>query len=722
MVGEARLVTLIGPGGAGKTRLTLQVAGEVADNYRDGVWLVELAPLGEGSMVLPAIANVFGLQPDARRSLEVVLADFLRDKEMLLVLDNCEHLIEVCAALATELLDGAAGLTILASSREALGVAGESILRVPSLSCPAIGDETAATLKHFEAVQLFSERAHAVSQEFQITDENAVAVADICRRLDGIPLAIELATSRLRLFSPQQLASRLTDRFRLLTGGSRTAMPRQQTLQALIDWSYELLSPEEQALFRRLSVFVGGWTFEAAEVVGNGLDVLELLDQLVNKSLVQTEQTAAGTRFRYLETIRQYARERLFATGEGESVRDLHFAFFADLAADEIKKFDGPRRDEVRPKLKPEIDNFRQALEWALERDTVAMLDMLFSVLTFMVQATGWGDQYAIIGRKDVQRWLAIAAQSLGAVGPDEPDKVRRSRAVMYLIAGQMAMGSGAFDLTRQETSKAIALARDLDDQSLLMAALGFFAVTANAQQTYDQEAVKAAEECLALARMLGSSLYKSMSLNLLASYEMLQGNVVTAQAYRAEAAKGGGFMSAMAALQSSIDLADMEGDTTKALHYLLESRRLFAATENAQFIAISTSQIAHIRRRGGDLDAAEADYRESLSLFHWQGHTPAVAHELECLAFIARRRNMPERAASLLGAAEALRAGIDVPMLTNEQAEYDQELAALRDTLDPEVFQAAWFTGRAMEINQAVQYALAYPSSPASSPDDGSS
>jgi predicted ATPase len=441
------LVTLTGPGGTGKTRLALQVAGEVSGSYRDGVWLVELAPLGDEALVLPAIAKIFALQAEPRRSLETVLVDFLRDKKMLLLLDNCEHLIESCAALAGGLLDGATRLTILASSREPLGVPGEMILRVPSLTVPASDDATAETLKHSEAAQLLSVRGRAVRRDFQVTDENAVAVAEICRRLDGIPLAIELAASRLRLFSPQELASRL-----------------------------ELLSAEEQALFRRLSVFVGGWTFEAAEAVGDGLDVLDLLDQLVNKSLVQTEQVAASTRFRYLETIQQYARERLFAAAEGETARDQHFAYLSGLVAGEVRNFDGPHREQTRLRLKPEMDNFRQALEWQIRRDTVAALDMVVGVVSFVVQDTGWGDQYAAVGRADVLGWLEVGAESLKAQGSDEQEGFRRSWANIHLVGGQAAMGTGKFDFVRQETAKAIALARELGDRFTLMAALGFFA------------------------------------------------------------------------------------------------------------------------------------------------------------------------------------------------------------------------------------------------------
>ena len=707
-----RLVTLTGPGGTGKTRLALQIAGEVSGNYRDGVWLVELAALSDEAMVLPAIAEVFALQTGPGRSLEAVLADFLRGKDMLLLLDNCEHLIETCAALSETLLAGALGLSILASSREALGVPGEMIFRVPSLTLPEGYDVTAATLRRSEAARLFSERASGVRRDFRITDENAVAIAEICRRLDGIPLALELVASRLRIFTPQQIASRLNDRFRLLTGGSRTALPRQQTLQALIDWSYDLLSAEEQALFRRLSVFVGGWTFEAAEAISEGLDVLELLDQLVNKSLVQSEQEGHGFRFRYLEIIRQYARERLHTAGDGEAVRDLHFAYFSRLVADEFRDFDGPRRNEARLTLKPELDNFRLALEWGISRDPVTALDMLVGVVSFISLDMGWGNHNTAVRVADVRGWLETAAESLEALGTDDAEEFRRRHAwaSIHLVAGQIAVGTQEYDRARQETAKAIALARELGDTFTLMASLGFFSITANVLQTYDQEAIRAAEECLALARELNSPLYKNIGLNVLAGYEMQRGNEATAEAYLAEAPKGGGFLSAISAYQAATILAYVGDDPTKALPYFLESRRLFEALENSQFVAFTSSQIAHIQRRTGDLDAAEAAYRKTLAQFHWGGHRPAMAHELECLAFIARARNAPERSACLLGAAEALRELIEAPMLANEREEYDLELDALKGELDAGAFRKAWIAGRVMDIDQAVDYALAGP------------
>ena len=708
---EARLVTFTGPGGTGKTRLALQVGGELLDSYRDGIWLAELAPLGDETMVLLAIAQVFALQTSPGRPLEAALADFLRGKELLLLLDNCEHLIGECARVAEQMLASAAGLKILASSREPLGVPGEMILRVPSLTLPASDEATAASLRDSEAVRLLSERANAVQPGFQIKDENAAAVVEICQRLDGIPLAIELAASRLRLFSPQQIASRLNDRFRLLTGGSRTAVPRQQTLQALIDWSYELLSEEEKALFRRLSVFVDGWTFEAAEAIGEGLDVLELIDQLVNKSLVQSEREGHGPRFRYLETIRQYARARLYAAEEGQAARDQHFAFFYRLVTDEVRNFDGPGREEARRKLKPEIDNFRLAIEWGMSRDPIAALGLLDGVVSFLIHDTGWGNQAAAIRPAEVQDWLEMAVQALETprIAEMEADN-RHAWAQIHLLTGQVTMGTGEFAHVREETGKAITLARELGDRHMLMAALGFFSITANAQREYDQEAVRAAKECLALAQELNSSFYKSAGLSVLAGYEMEHGDLALGEAYLAEASQGGDIISAVTMFQGAVNLAYSQDEPAEALPHFLESRRLFEEFENAQFVAFATSHIAHIQRRAGDLSAAEEAYKETLAHFHWQGHLPAVAHELECLAFIARAWDAPERAARLLGAAEALRELSEAPMLADEQEEYDLELAALRRELDADVFQKAWVAGRVMDIDKAVEYALTGP------------
>ena len=323
---------------------------------------------------LGTLAAVFGLREQMGMSLRELLIDYLRLKEIMLVVDNCEHLVEACAQLIEQLLQACPRLKIIASSREALGIAGETVYRVPSLALPDESDSTPKALAQSESVQLFVERASAANPSFSLTDQNARAVAQICRRLDGIPLALELAAARLTAFSAEQVASRLDDRFRLLTGGSRTALPRQQTLRALIDWSYDLLTEPERSLFRRFSVFAGGCTYDAIESVCVQLDVLNLLTQLVNKSLVAVEDEHSEPRYRLLETVRQYARDKLVELGEAEQAREAHFKFFmrlVDMAGDKLGTAEA--LEWVR-RLDAEFDNLRAAFDWGMENRLEATL------------------------------------------------------------------------------------------------------------------------------------------------------------------------------------------------------------------------------------------------------------------------------------------------------------------------------------------------------------
>jgi predicted ATPase/class 3 adenylate cyclase len=378
-----RLLPLTSSGGTGKTRLSLAVAAELSDIYPDGIWLVELAPLTDPSLVPQTIASALHLHEEPDRAILATLTDYLRDKQLLLVLDNCEHLIAACAGLADALLHAAPQLQLLASSREALGIAGEATYHVPSLPIPNPNDPLTELVK-YDSVRLFVERAVAAKSSFAITNANAAAVAQICYRLDGIPLAIELAAARIKAFTPQQVANRLDDRFRLLTGGSRTALPRQQTLRALIDWSHGLLSEPERVLLRRLSVFAGGWTLEAAEAVcaddvgADGRpplsnDVLDLLSRLVDKSLVVAEEENGESRYRMLETIRQYAREKLLDSGEGDAVHDRHLQFFAAFAGEARVKLIGAEQERWLERTEAEHDNLRAAMEWSSQRPDLAL-------------------------------------------------------------------------------------------------------------------------------------------------------------------------------------------------------------------------------------------------------------------------------------------------------------------------------------------------------------
>jgi predicted ATPase len=365
---ESRLVTLIGAGGVGKTRLALAIAERVVDSFRDGVWLIELAPVANGDLVAQTVATALNVPEQPGRHIVDSLLDVLYAREQLLVIDNCEHLVQSCAELVEDLLRKCSQVKVLATSRQALRLHGERIWRVPSLAVPA--GELDLQREIPDAVQLFITRASSLASDFTLSAQNAAAIAQITRRLDGVPLAIELAAGRIRVLSPQQLVVRLDHRLRLLTGGARTSLPRQQTLRGTIEWSHGLLSGAEQALYRRLAVFAGGWTLEAAEYVCVGepipaVDILDLVSELVDKSLVIVEDSDGSSRFRMLETIREYAWEKLHESGEDEVVRDKHRDWCLALAEEAESHL--YRAEQVRwlATLDGEYDNLRAGLAWS---------------------------------------------------------------------------------------------------------------------------------------------------------------------------------------------------------------------------------------------------------------------------------------------------------------------------------------------------------------------
>ncbi|MGD2077298.1 MAG: adenylate/guanylate cyclase domain-containing protein, partial [Chloroflexota bacterium] len=380
---QSRLVTLIGAGGTGKTRLAQQAAARLVQRFPDGVWLVKLAPLSDPALLPQTVASTLGVREEPNRSLTDTLESFLHSKEMLLILDNCEHLVQDCAELATSLLSSCPQLRILDTSREALGVAGEVIFLVPPMSLPPEAQNVGQRdLAQYEGVQLFMERAETALPGFKMTEQNAASILQVCRRLDGIPLAIELAAARLKLLQVEQIATRLDDRFRLLTGGSRTALPRHQTLRAMIDWSYDLLSKSERVLLERLTVFAGGWTLEAAEAICSGAlltrdDILDLLFQLINKSLVISDrEQGVETRYQMLESIRQYGKEKLIESGEIEQMRDKHLDFYLTLIEKAEPELRGPEPARWYEMLETEHDNLRSALEWSKQAHEQAGLQL----------------------------------------------------------------------------------------------------------------------------------------------------------------------------------------------------------------------------------------------------------------------------------------------------------------------------------------------------------
>ncbi|HEY4795419.1 MAG TPA: LuxR C-terminal-related transcriptional regulator [Mycobacterium sp.] len=476
---QNRLVTLTGAGGAGKTRLAIEIAGQLSGEFSDGVWYVDLAPITDPELVPITAARAFGLPDQAGRSTMDTLTRFVADREILVVLDNCEHLLDASAALISALLATAAGLTLLTTSREPIGVTGEVSWRVPSLS---LDDE---------AIELFSDRARHARPEFSVTDDNATVVSEICRRLDGLPLAIELAAARVRALSLAEILESLHDRFRLLTGGARTAVRRQQTLRASVDWSHALLTEPERVLFRRLAAFLGGFDLDAAQTVAGGGDVqrYQVLDQLsllVDKSLVAADDSRGRTRYRLLETVRQYALEKLGESGEADAVRSRHRDYYMALAA----LLDAPAGTDYEQRLnqaETEIDNLRAAFGWSRENSEIELALALASSLQPLWQARGRGREGlawfdAVLTREVAQDSEVAAAVRARALA---------DTAIHYLLIG----AADSVDRAQQ----ALALARDTDDPAVLARALTARGLTAgyNAEVAgvYFAEAIELARE-----------------------------------------------------------------------------------------------------------------------------------------------------------------------------------------------------------------------------------
>jgi len=461
LLSKTRLLTLAGVGGTGKTRLALAVGGQVLGEFEHGVWLVELAPLTDSTLIPSTAAALFGLRQEAGRPLADFLSDYFHSKRLLLILDNCEHLIQGAAQFADFILHAGPEVKVLVTSRESLGLAGETVYPVPSLAMPEpLHLPPLPSLVEFEAIQLFTERACAVAPAFAVTETNAQAVAQICRRLDGIPLAIELAAARVKVLSAEHIAARLDDRFRLLTGGSRTALPRHQTLHALIDWSYGLLSEPERMLFRRLSVFHGGWQLEAAEAVCPGgelaeIDVLDGLAGLVNKSLVDVQVKGREVqRYAMLETIRQYAQEKLVETGEAVQLRDQHLAYYLDLTERIEPELRGRSQPARLDQLEEELDNLRTALDWALPTNLEAELRLASAVMWF------W---HIHTRRMEGLGWLGKGLDQ--AQTPGNPNGTPTSppvRAKALAAAGFMHSMEMLWELSKAELEESLSIYRDL--------------------------------------------------------------------------------------------------------------------------------------------------------------------------------------------------------------------------------------------------------------------
>jgi non-specific serine/threonine protein kinase len=693
-----RLMTLTGIGGLGKTRLAQQAAAEMLDAYRDGVWFVDLAPLGDPALVPSALARVLQVKETAGEPLLTALCNHLRTRETLLILDNCEQVLDGCTRMTEVLLRDAAHVTVLATSREALHLPGECVLPLKPLPLPdPRGD--AKSIARSDAVQLFTERALQHRPRLDLEGQRAQVVAEICVRLDGIPLALELAAARVAVLPVEQILRLLTERFRLLTGGDRD-LARHQTLRAMLDWSYDLLDDTEKKLFERLSVFAGGWTLEAASQVCSGApiskdNVVFVLIRLIEQSVVVAEED--GDRYRMLETVRQYARDRLLEGGEGEQWRDRHLAYFLALAEEAEPKLSGTQQRNWLERLEKEHDNLRSALTAAAGADAVSGMRLASACSRFWL-IRGYA--------REGLGWLSAMLEA----GPNQEPTARRAKALG--AAATTARALSDFSKARTLYEEALSLWRQLDDQRGVGATIGNLGMVSYNEGDYPV-AMARHEESLAIWRALGDQKGIARTLMALGNVVYSQGDEVAAeslyeQSLAIERELGDQLAIAIVLNNLGMVAALYRHDYAAARPLHEEALALRRELGDRRGIAGSLTNLGTVAFEQGDYPSSRALLTESLAMRRDLADRLGMAESLEALAGLAFASGLPEPGARLCGHAARLRDEMGSPLPPWERLGYDRRIAAARASFGNDAaFDRAWQEGHAMTLDQALEYAL---------------
>lgn len=662
MLTQARMVTLVGAGGSGKTRLAMQVAADLVERYPDGVWFVDLAPIADSALLAQSIATSLGVREQPGRSpLESVL-EALEPKTVLLLLDNCEQVIDAAAQIAETLLVRCPHASVLATSREGLRIPGERTFMVPPMQLPK--SATALDwreLPQFDAVRLFIDRAVMSRATFALSDRNATAVVQICRRLDGIPLALELAAAQVGVLTPEDILARLHDRFRLLAGGRRTALPRQHTLRAAVEWSHNLLSAREKTLFRRMAVFSGGFDLEAAEsVCSDGAidqtEILELLTGLVEKSLVVAEEGALGrARYRLLETLREFALEQLLGTDETEPQRRRHAEYCLRLADDAEARLRGAESDALVTRLNEEDDNLRAALTWAIEKDG-ALAMRLASSLTYFWRIRS----HLTEGR----RWLARALDSTVQA------TAVSARTGALICASDLAYDQGDYAAMPALLGEALELARRTGDKRSEAIALMNLGIVSLDTEEYAAGTALVAQS-LALSEEIGDQRSVTRSRLYLAVLELSKGNLPLAR--------------------------ELYGPVVKAYRERADSRSLSVALQGVAMISVFE----------GDGVRARRELAEGLELSRRRGDKVWIARSIHGLACLAASESQAERAIRLRAAAEAIDAHLEVRTLPKFYRPFEESFEQMKEILGPETAASVEEQGRRLSLDEACELAL---------------
>ncbi|MFN0131309.1 MAG: protein kinase domain-containing protein [Phycisphaerales bacterium] len=705
MLGSAALLTLSGAGGCGKTRLALRIGELMAGAFTGGVWLVEVAGVMDSSLVAAAAAAALGVKEQAGRPVVQSLVDRLETKSALLILDNCEHLLAACGELVGTLLRACPDLRIIATSREPLGVVGEATYRVPSLAVPPARHEPGAAVERFEAVELFVERARAARPGFEVTPETAATIAEVCRRLDGIPLAIELAAARIRVLSPEQIHAKLHDRFRLLIGGSRTALERHQTLRAAIDWSYDLLPEDERQVLRTLSVFAGGSTLESAGAVCavDEFGLLDALTHLADKSLVMVDDHGEHPRYRMLETVRQYAREKLqsASSAEVESACEKHLDYFCSLVERAEPELFGPQQQAWLKRLHDEHDNCLAALDWCAACGDAGHHEKALRVCGAL--ARFW----------NLRGHLAVGRSAVGRAMAAVTDRTARASLAKSLnAAGGLACVAGDYAEAREHWTATLEMQRALGNSRGEAGALNNLGLVAENRGDYSA-ARTLYERALEINRGLGNKSWEAINLNNLGNVAWnMRDNATARQMYSAALALNrelGNRSDEARNLNNLGTVAREDGQAGEARALFREAIKIKQELGDRQGLAVSFGQLALAAIDAGDRAGARKLIAEALTIRRDIPDQLGLAMSLAEAAGLAVAEGAWALAATWFAASERLRHRLGVPLALGERARYERDLSALRRALDEAAFNAAWSAGIAAPTARATEQAGAW-------------
>ncbi|MCY7362636.1 MAG: tetratricopeptide repeat protein [Ignavibacteria bacterium] len=740
LLSRSTLVTLLGSGGSGKTRLVLEVAEDVIDDFTNGVWFIELASITDPAFIIPEIASVFNLNSDGKKDLYEILKNYLREKEILLVLDNCEHLIHDCAKITEQLLGTCSKLKILASSRESLHIFGEATYSVPSLSMPDLKIKyTAETLSQYESVKLFIDRAISVNPDFKVTNSNAPALAQLCSELDGIPLAIELASARIRVLPVEKILERLNDRFKLLTGGKRNTLPRHQTLRALIDWSYDLLSDNEKLLLCRLSIFNGGWTLEAAENVCSDesldeFEILDLLSNLLDKSLVKAYDTDFELRYTMLETIRKYGEEKLNESDEVIKVQEKYYNYFYKFAVDSEHKLTGSLQKEYLLKMNSDYENMREVLNRSLQDNSESTLKISVALgkywelrsyfsegLNFLQKGLEINNKIDNLLKAKVYYWTGFYFTFQGKYIESKKyleeslemfveSESKEGKALTLMSLAAIAMFEGDYEKMESITNESLNISIEINNKSFIAANLRAIAVSLMHQGNHD-ESGKRYEESLSIYRELGDQVQLAKIIGNFGALEYLKGNYEKAISYMEES------------LELRYELGDRHGigislnnlGTVYSMQYafdkaekvLNESLEIFKELGDRRIYVNPMNTLGNIANERKEYSKAISIFKETVAVSNEVGEKFYFAKGIEGLANSHIGLNNYEKGCVFSAKYITMLKSLNTNLIQTELDRFEEITEHLKSKIPEQEFQKLWSKGESMSMDEMVELAV---------------